>query len=299
MADRKLIVQVIGDDSGLQRTLNNSTKQIQQFGRTTDKALGRRGVSTAGTFEKTLQGVRDSRKQADQLEQKLNDVGDAGQTASEKLAGVAKVGVGLFAVGRGLTGAGAALEAFNGEASNTSRALGDAGDAFASLATADPAGFFKAATASEARSRQELDKYAASLTDVNQSSKALEVANKALTLGWVAQADAIKKAVGQLKTAKAAQDALNFAGRGENVTDLGGGRRAVVRFRGASVAEDQRGGLRGPGGVAIERNSRNPIVVNTEVKLDGKTVGQSTKKANQAEARRNPRQKRGPNTSPH
>ena len=151
MADRKLIVQVIGDDSGLQRTLNNSTKQIQQFGRTTDKALGRRGVSTAATFEKTLQGVRESRQQAEQLTQRLNDVGDAGDTASEKLAMAAKAGAGFFAIGRGLQGAGAALELFNGKASDTSRALGDAGDAFQSLITLDPAGFFRAAGASAAR----------------------------------------------------------------------------------------------------------------------------------------------------
>jgi len=299
VADRKLIVQVIGDDSGLQRTLNNSTKQIQQFGRTTDKALGRRGVSTAATFEKTLQGVRESRQQAEQLTQRLNDVGDAGDTASEKLAMAAKAGAGFFAIGRGLQGAGAALELFNGKASDTSRALGDAGDAFQSLITLDPAGFFRAAGASAARARENFDKYAAGLTDVNQSQEALKNAAIASAIGFDAQAEAIRKAVTQMKNAKAAADALDFASRGENVTDLGGGRRAVVRFRGASVAEDQRGGLRGPGGVAIERNSRNPIVVNTEVKLDGKTVGQSTKKANQAEARRNPRQKRGPNTSPH
>jgi hypothetical protein len=260
--------------------------------------LGRRGVSTAGTFDATLQGVRNSQRQAEDLERQLDDVGTAGGSAAAKLATAAKAGAGFFALGRGLSGASAALEAFNGEASNTSRALADAGDAFSSLITADPAGFFKAVGASAARSREALDSYAKGLNDANQPQQALRAAQAASALGFDKQAKAIEKQVGLLKAADAAARALDFSLRKDNLTTLDGQTR-LIRFRGPADSQGLRGGLGGAGSVGLERTLRQPVVVQTEVKLDGKTVGASTKKVNQAEARRNPRQKRGPNTSPH
>lgn len=288
MADRKLIVEIVGDDSQFQRTLSNTKSSLQQFGRDTGTSPG--GVNTrnsAGTQEFLAETDR-LKRQAEDLRQQIEDVGDEALTTGDKLAKAAKIGAGFFVLGRGLEGAAKGLETFNGEATPTSRALQDAGGAIESLITLDPAGFFESVGASAERNREGLRKYADGLVDVNNAGRDLALAEGARALGFGKEADAIVAKVDELKRAEATLKALSFAARGENVTSING-QTAIVRFRGAGVAEGT--GVRGPGGVQILRVSQQPI--NVTVELDGQKVGQAVTNVQQGQTRSNPRQKRG------
>lgn len=292
MAERKLIVQVIGDDSGLQQTLQQSTKSIQKFGRDTSRATGTGStISTAGTFGPTLDRIRENREEAEKLREKLSEVGDSAETSGQQIQRALKIGAGFFALGRGLEGAGKGLEAIQGHATSASHALEDAGGAVQSLITLDPGGFFEAVGAKAGRTRKALDEYGQGLKDANQATTALSIAAGASALGFDKQAAAIRRSVAQLKAAAAAEDALAFAQRKENVTTQDGQTR-LVRFRGAGAAEREFGGA---GGVELERTARQPIEV--VVNIDGEAVGRTTRRSDDKNARRNPRQKRGPNSS--
>lgn len=293
MADRKLVVQIVGDDSQLQRTLNQSAQAVQKFGKSTGRASG---VSTAHNFDSLLADVRASQAQADSILDKQDTQIGRLQTQQEKLITAAKVGGAFFAVGKVLSGAGGALEAFTGKTDSTTEALNDAGQAFQDLTTLDVKGFFQDVTASSRRSVEKLEAYNSKLGDVNQSQQALKDAANADALGFHKQAQDIRDHIQLLKNVKTAEDAINFGNRKANVDKTTG---ALVRFRGAGDSQGLRLGLGGAGGVGIEKATRDVGNITVEVKLDGEKIGSSTTKTQQKQRRRNGRQKRGPNTSPH
>lgn len=300
MADRKLIVEIVGDDSQFQAKLNSTSRSLQQFGRDTQRTTGTRtgGVSTVNSPEtqQFLGKIKENQREAEVLRQRIQAIGDEGITTGQKLANAAKIGAGFFVLGRGLQGAGEGLKTIQGEATPASEALKDAGQAIESLITLDPAGFFQAVGASAQRNREHLTKYAEGLTDINREGEALKSAEAVRALGFGKEADAILAKVDALKAASATLSALEFSIRKENVTTLPDGRTAIVTFRGAGVSEDVGGGLRGPGGVAVQQASQQrPITVNTEVKVDGATIARVTKKYNERDSISNPAQKRGGN----
>lgn len=300
MADRKLVVEIVGDDSSLQKSLNRSSEAVKKFAKkTTTTGTSTTGPGSAGRpgspLGDLLGDVRAQSERADELIRKEREFATEHEKVRRRLEKAAKVGGGFFALGRGIEGAGAALEVMGGHATDSSAALGDAGGAIQDLITLDPAGFFQKVGASAKRTAKRFDDYASSLQDANDTSDSLEAAAAARALGFKKQADEIVKQVARLKTAAATTAALEFAGRAQNVA-LVNGQTALVNFRGAGASEDVRGGLRGAGGVAIDQASRG-ITINTKVVLDGKEVGRSTTKEQQKRQVRNGRQKRGPNSA--
>ena len=80
VADRKLVVAIIGDDRSLQQAFTRSTASADRFGRTIKSKL-----SVSGSFQGLLDDTRAMQKEAAGLSQKLEQVGTAGQGAAPGL----------------------------------------------------------------------------------------------------------------------------------------------------------------------------------------------------------------------
>ena len=70
------------------------------------------------------------------------------------------------------------------------------------------------------------------------------------------------------------------------IPELGGGQTA-----------GRRGGPQQGVAIGGERFAKPVVVVNSTVEIDGEAVGRATRKSDERDARRNPRQKRGPNSA--
>ena len=247
MADRKLIVTILGDDTSFQRALTRSSAAASRFSRDVNRKLGS-GVSVGRNFDPLLRSTRELRGEADQLGRKLSTMegGFAGAgTAADGAAGsltkfVARAGLLGVAVttayhaSRSLSDA---LETTGEEAFTATGRLKNFGSALLSgdivsgiqaltkmPKTLDEAGI----SATEATARYNDFKRIVQ-SDVGGSLR--RVAEQAVTL------------VDNIRSAQAASDALADAvGRvGTAFRDING--QAVI-FKGHV---DDLGGLRGPG----------------------------------------------------
>lgn len=86
MADRKLIVTIAGDDRQFLAALNRSSAAAKRFSSNVEKTLGRRPVSTAGSFGPLLDDVRQMQERADDLKQRTSQLGE-GLDATGRAAG--------------------------------------------------------------------------------------------------------------------------------------------------------------------------------------------------------------------
>lgn len=232
---RSIRVEITGDASGLENAFQQAGQSAQNFGRQVES----RTRSVASSFDPLLEKIRETRARADELSATLEKQRQADEAAAQqqqqRLAMVGRLGAGFFAIGAGAGAASAALEAFNGEATDTSKALGDVSDFFNPANLIRPAGFFEAIGASAKRTREGLEQYAGSLKDVSQSSQALEVAQAASAFGFEKQAEMIRDSVDALKLAKATTEAMDFAQRQFNTTVVDG-TAYLVAYKGAHDA---------------------------------------------------------------
>ena len=79
MADRKLVVAIIGDDRSLQQAFTRSMASADRFGRTIKSKL-----SVSGSFQGLLDDTRAMQKEAAGLSDRLDEVGTSGKAASTK-----------------------------------------------------------------------------------------------------------------------------------------------------------------------------------------------------------------------
>lgn len=97
--ERKLIVQIVGDDKSLQQALARSSAATTKFSATVNSTLGKSGVSVSENFAPLLNRTRQMQSEAEGLSTRLNNLDSSlsstGQTATGAGAGIA----GLIAKG--------------------------------------------------------------------------------------------------------------------------------------------------------------------------------------------------------
>jgi hypothetical protein len=288
---RKIAVEITGDSRSLERAFDRSGSAAQDF----SKRMQRSSVSTAKTFDPLLEKTRQMRERFDDLERREQKIHEARRRRFDEITiGTGKVVGGAVVFSQALGGLADISQALTGPRSELSHGLTDAATGITSLMKLDVGGFIGAATAGRQRTRDALARYLDTLTDPSQIQQALKVAQGAAAMGLGKQAAAIRARVKSM-------EAMSFAGRPSNVTVIGGKNR-LIEFKGPVDSMNIRGGLRGTGGVEMEKGALaaniRPIVVQTDVYLDGEKVGRATKRASQRDSIRSPKQKRGPQRGP-
>jgi soluble cytochrome b562 len=237
VADRKLVVSIIGDDRSLQAAFARSSAAASKFDKTVKSKIGR-GVSVSGNFKGLLDDTKAMQAEADELSKRLENVGKAGEKAAP---GLATVGARAGALGLAFTAA------FQG-----SQKLGDLLDVTGAKAFTT-AGRFQNFGASLARldivgAIAGLSNVPKTLDDIgisaNNAAIHIEDFKKLSESGFAADLGRQGlQLVASLKAAEDASDALadSTARLGQAFRDSTG---KAVTFKGAV---DDLGGPRGPG----------------------------------------------------
>lgn len=276
-SDRKLVVEIVGDDRSFQQALTRSTAAAQTFTRNVNTAMGRRPVSVGASFDPLLTDMRRMREQADGLDQRLSQVGEGFEGAGRS-AGV--LGSGLLGVIGKASAVGFAISAAYQASQSLQDALKATGtEAFtttgrlenfaAALLNTDLIGAFQALRAqpktlddlgisvTEASNRLEAlqkvaDGTAVRLRDqgtgANESGEELQRYSDIVREAGTGNRELAQQLIDQVAALRAAENAQSALA--DSVARLGTVFRDVtgqaVLFKGAV---DDLGGPRGPGGV--------------------------------------------------
>lgn len=251
MAERKLIVSIIGDDSSFQAALVKSEASAKAFGRNMSSTLGRSTkVSSGQSFGPLLDDVKRMQGETAKLSDRLQEVGPAAVSMRAGIGPAAALTFGVTAAYQASRQLSASLKTTGSEAFTTTGKLKNFG---AALFSGDILGGIKAIAATP----KTFEDLGISVNEAEKRLKDFELIARSADGALGELGRSVVSAVASYRAAINSQDALadSVARLGTVFRDATG---QAVLFKGAV---DDLGGPRGPGAVdqinaALEQERR-------------------------------------------